>query len=312
MATMESAESETSSTSFGRELGDALREESEEATSHEKGSGSPENTSAGRQHELSRLQGLRTEVLVRILSFLPPRDLATVSKVSRTLRTAAAEPVLWQMAFLQRFGKRGGAHESIDWRDAYKARDKEEMEDAKQKAPEGTEEQFLDMVRGQRAQAPGKQVEAVDEMLQSGLLSAGCVPQSKRKRRSFGNEAEENAWRARMGLPNPPSDKDHVCDSRFCRFHRIGETLLCERTGKAHVCGEHCKERIFDRSQGDLVCRITGKCFQCLDSELREGFDEEEPHEEADFGERGRLGRAYLGGYLCHSEKELQAFLRGR
>lgn len=140
----------------------------------------------------------------------------------------------------------------------------------------------------------------------------------KRKRQK--TRAAQNAWRSRRGLGPPPSDNEHICSIATCTFERVGDTLLCERTGKEHTCSARkCKEKEFDPSRGEYVCKITGRVFQCMDV-LDTAAPVVREHEEAAFsgadeGElvlRGRLGASYEAGYGCCNEYELLKYLRGR
>ncbi|OWM65054.1 hypothetical protein CDL15_Pgr028772 [Punica granatum] len=123
-------------------------------------------------------------------------------------------------------------------------------------------------------------------------------------------------WKTSKGF----TDKvvlNHACSGETCSYNRIGDVYVCEKTGHVHVCDETCRELVMDPANELLVCTISGHCFDRLlspaemepdnfqDQQTGGVTDEAEP-----FMGSGRFARAYLLGYNCTDEKELDAVLR--
>ncbi|XP_010275143.1 PREDICTED: F-box protein SKIP31-like isoform X2 [Nelumbo nucifera] len=121
-------------------------------------------------------------------------------------------------------------------------------------------------------------------------------------------------WRSSKGMTDEVV-VDHACSGETCSYYQIGDVFICEKTGRVHVCDDTCREVVLDASSGLLVCTISGHCFDRMlspsemepDAEQQQGgvTDEAEP-----FMGSGRFARAYLLGYNCADEKELEAALR--
>ncbi|XP_008784045.1 F-box protein SKIP31-like isoform X4 [Phoenix dactylifera] len=123
-------------------------------------------------------------------------------------------------------------------------------------------------------------------------------------------------WKSSRGLTDEVVT-GHVCSGNTCSYSQIGDVFICEKTGGVHVCDDSCREVVLDQSSGLLVCTISGHCFDRwlspdeesdpLDIEEQLGVitDEAEP-----FMGSGRFARAYLLGYNCADEKELEKALR--
>ncbi|XP_028086411.1 F-box protein SKIP31-like [Camellia sinensis] len=121
-------------------------------------------------------------------------------------------------------------------------------------------------------------------------------------------------WKSSRGL----TDKvvpNHDCSGETCSYYQIGDVFVCEKTGQVHVCDDTCREAVLDPTNVLLVCTISGHCFDLLLSPSEMEPDTEQQQcgvsEEAEpFMGSGRFARAYLLGYNCADEKELQAALR--
>ncbi|PKI76522.1 hypothetical protein CRG98_003073 [Punica granatum] len=113
-------------------------------------------------------------------------------------------------------------------------------------------------------------------------------------------------WKTSKGF----TDKvvlNHACSGETCSYNRIGDVYV--------LCDETCRELVMDPANELLVCTISGHCFDRLlspaemepDNDQQTGgvTDEAEP-----FMGSGRFARAYLLGYNCTDEKELDAVLR--
>ncbi|KAG0459314.1 hypothetical protein HPP92_022442 [Vanilla planifolia] len=122
-----------------------------------------------------------------------------------------------------------------------------------------------------------------------------------------------SVWRSSRGFTDEPVT-GHICSGKICTYSKFGDVFICEKTGRVHVCDDTCRELVWDQTSGLLVCTISGQCFERwlspeeeMDNEQQQaGFtDEMEP-----FMGSGRFARAYMLGYNCKDEKELEAALR--
>ncbi|KAF9626610.1 hypothetical protein IFM89_036471 [Coptis chinensis] len=119
-------------------------------------------------------------------------------------------------------------------------------------------------------------------------------------------------WRVSRGLTDEVV-AGHACSGDTCSYYQIGNVFLCEKTGRVHVCGDTCREVLMDTNTGLWVCTVSGHCFDTVlsptetepDAEQGGVTDETEP-----FMGSGRFARAYVLGYDCVDEKELEAALR--
>ncbi|KAK6934078.1 LOW QUALITY PROTEIN: hypothetical protein RJ641_034233 [Dillenia turbinata] len=175
---------------------------------------------------------------------------------------------------------------------AYIQRDEEDMNALGIARPE-FKEYYIQMQAAKRSQAPLPSQVNDDQKLLDKTVSD-----------------QVSMWKISLGL----SDKvvaDHACSGETCSFYQIGDAFVCEKT----VCDDTCREVVFDPANGHLVCTISGHCFDRLlspaemelDAEQQQGgvTDEAEP-----FMGSGRFARAYLLGYNCADERELEAALR--
>ncbi|KAB2628335.1 F-box protein SKIP31 [Pyrus ussuriensis x Pyrus communis] len=105
-------------------------------------------------------------------------------------------------------------------------------------------------------------------------------------------------------------EADHACSGEKCTYFQIGDVFVCEKTGQVHG-----REVVMDPANELWVCTISGHCFDGFlspeemesDAEQQQGTvtDEAEP-----FLGSGRFARAYMMGYNCVDEKELEDALR--
>ncbi|OWM72268.1 hypothetical protein CDL15_Pgr018153 [Punica granatum] len=108
---------------------------------------------------------------------------------------------------------------------------------------------------------------------------------------------------------------DHACSGETCSYYRIGDAFVCEETGNVHVCDDTCREVDMDPTNELLVCKISGHCFDRMlsPSEMEPDADQQggaATDEAEPFMGSGRFARAYLLGYNCADEKELEDALR--
>lgn len=251
------------------------------------------------------------EIFQNILRFLSPEDLSSCTSVCRFLRGAGSDERLWRKLYCLRWGpftKPNGRKEphGSAWKKLYFERDHADMAEFVRNTPLEFRELFIQMQIAKRSQAPLKS-QVYDDLLMVDTSVADQI----------------TAWRRRYSLPDVYVG-DHGCSGRSCSYHQIGDVFLCEKTGRAHVCDDTCKETLLDPSNELLVCTVSGRCFDRWLSPSEENYAEEFGQQQgqqqadanagADEGEpflgSGRLGRAYLLGYNCADERELDAAYR--
>ncbi|KAH7427800.1 hypothetical protein KP509_10G060600 [Ceratopteris richardii] len=244
------------------------------------------------------------ELFQNILKFLSSEDLVTCATVCQFLRRVASDESLWRRLYCLRWGlpstfKQGAQPRGCAWKQLYFERDRADMIEFVRNTPVEFREYYIQMQAAKRSQAPIL-AQIKDDFI---ILDTTVAEQI-------------TSWRNSQGLPDVYLG-NHVCSGRTCSYSQIGDVFLCEKTGRAHVCDETCREAVLDPSNDLLVCVISGRCF---DHWLT--AEEEDDHyqhmennivsEEAEepFMGSGRLARAYSLGYNCNDEKELEAALR--
>ncbi|KAK8510095.1 hypothetical protein V6N13_103694 [Hibiscus sabdariffa] len=121
-------------------------------------------------------------------------------------------------------------------------------------------------------------------------------------------------WTSSRGLADE-ADTDHAFSGETCSYYQIGDVFVCEKTGKVHVCDDACREVILDPNSELLVCTISGHCFDRLlspsEMEQQQGEGEGGGTDEVSepFLGSARFARAYLLGYNCEDEKELDSLI---
>eukprot|EP00249_Psilotum_nudum_P019554 c27313_g1_i1 orf=146-1258(+) len=246
-----------------------------------------------------------TELYQNILKFLSSEDLAMCARVCKFLRLAASEESLWQRLYCLRWGlpsiadgnkkPRGSA-----WKQLYFERDKADMIGFVMNTPVEFREYYMQMQAAKRSQAPLPSQINNDLFIVDATVAEQVI-----------------AWRCAHGLPDVYVG-DHSCSGRSCAYYQIGDIFLCEKTGRAHVCDDACRETILDPSNDLLVCTVSGRCFDRWLSPAEESAESEDQLiygnavvevEEPLMGS-GRLARAYSLGYNCEDERELEAVCR--
>eukprot|EP00898_Chlorokybus_atmophyticus_P005896 jgi/Chlat1/6307/Chrsp44S05790 len=239
------------------------------------------------------------------------QDLATIARSCRLLRQLAEDQALWRKLFCQRWGvpsmaaaqRSSPSRVPLSWKQLYFDKDAAEMAHAVYDVSPDIRQFFQQMQAAKRAQAPAfKQVQADDTV----MLDTSIADQI-------------TVWRRRNGLDGTRQQLaaiDHICSGSSCSYHQIGDVFLCERTGRAHVCDDTCRERVVDSSNGLLVCSISGRCFdRWLTEEEEAGQPQADQNEGADaddfesYNVGGRLATAYLVGWGCRNERELKRAL---
>lgn len=248
--------------------------------------------------ETGVLRNVPPELFHRILKFLSSEDLISCSLVCKFLNWLASDESLWRRLYCMRWGLLPVTNKLRDsaWKKLYIERDEEDMAEFVRNCPTEFKEYYIQMQAAKRSQAPLPAQVNEDRIILDKTLAD-----------------QVSTWKSSRGL----TDKvvpNHDCSADTCTYYQIGDVYVCEKTGHVHVCDDTCREAISDPKNELLVCRISGHCFDIIlspdemepDGDQQGGVtDEAEP-----FMGSGRFGRAYLLGYNCADEKELNAVLR--
>lgn len=244
------------------------------------------------------------ELFPKILKFLSSEDLVTCALVCRYLNYASSDECLWRRLYCMRWGlssptKLQGKPRSSAWKRLYIERDEDDMVEWVRTAPTEFREYYIQMQASKRSQAPLPS-QVSDDIFLLDTTVADRITHLKHSR----------------GLPDEFT-AEHVCSGTTCTYSQIGDAFLCEKTGRVHVCDDTCREIVLDTSSGLLVCTVSGRCFDRWLSPSEEeqylGDQQGDANNAADEAEpslgSGRFARAYLLGYYCDDEKELEAAL---
>ncbi|XP_026413178.1 F-box protein SKIP31-like isoform X1 [Papaver somniferum] len=246
----------------------------------------------------SNFSMIPSELFHNILKFLSSEDLIACSCVCKYLNFAASDESLWRRLYCMRWGLLSPTNKLREcaWKKLYIQRDEEDMAEFVRNTPSEFKEYYIQMQAAKRSQAPLPSQVNDDHIILNKTVAD-----------------QVSIWRTSRGLPDEVVT-GHACSGDTCSYYQIGELFLCEKTGRVHVCDDTCREVVLDASSGTLVCTISGHCFDRLlspseiepDAEQQGGgTDEAEP-----FMGSGRFARAYLLGYNCADEKELEAVSR--
>ncbi|KAL9427535.1 hypothetical protein AB3S75_029676 [Citrus x aurantiifolia] len=236
------------------------------------------------------------ELFTHILKFLSSEDLVSCSLVCRFLNYAASDESLWRRLYCMRWGLLPPTNNLrvCAWKKLYIQRDKEDLAKLVRSCPTEFKEYYIQMQAAKRSQAPLPSQVKDDRIIID---------------KTVGDQV--SLWKSSKGLTDNVLT-DHACSGDLCTYHQVGNLFVCEKTGYVHVCDDTCREMSMDPEDGILVCKISGHCFEMLmptyelepDPEQQSSVIDEEP-----FMGSGRA-RAYMLGYSCHDEKELEACLR--
>ncbi|BFI10641.1 hypothetical protein MPTK1_3g16200 [Marchantia polymorpha subsp. ruderalis] len=246
------------------------------------------------------------ELFYNILKFLSSEDLSMCAGVCQFLRAATSDESLWRRLYCLRWGppeqgERKSKLRGCAWKQLYFERDQADMVEFVRNTPVEFREYYIQMQVAKRSQAP------VPSQIRDDLVVIDT---------SVADHV--TAWRRGQKLPDVYVG-DHYCSGRTCSYYQIGDIFLCEKTGRAHICDDTCRETVLDPSNDLLVCTVSGRCFDRWldgddDEEAQPARQQAEINAAAEEGEpfigAGRLGRAYLLGYNCVDEQELDAALR--
>ncbi|KAL3693366.1 hypothetical protein R1sor_007017 [Riccia sorocarpa] len=271
-----------------------------------KRSDEPEQPKTLRGIETGNFEKVPPELFYNILKFLSSEDLSMCAGVCQFLRVVTSDESLWRRLYCLRWGppeqsERNGKLRGCAWKQLYFERDHADMAEFVRNTPVEFREYYIQMQVAKRSQAPAPS-QIRDDIVVLDTSVADHV----------------TAWRRRHNLPDVYVG-DHSCSGRTCSYYQIGDIFLCEKTGRAHVCDDTCRETVLDPSNDLLVCTVSGRCFDRWldgddDEESQPALKQAEINQAAEEGEpfmnAGRLGRAYLLGYSCLDERELADALR--
>ncbi|KAG4386630.1 hypothetical protein AAZX31_11G088900 [Glycine max] len=253
-----------------------------------------------RRIETGYFSQIPPELFNHILKFLSSEDLVSCSLVCRFLNYAASDEALWRRLYCMRWGILPPTRKlrECPWKKLYIQRDGEDMVELVRSCQNEFKEYYIQMQAAKRSQAPHPSQLKDDRIILDKTLAD-----------------QVSSWKSSRGLSDTVVT-DHACSGETCSYYHIGDVFICEKTGQVHVCDDTCRELVMDPTNGLLVCTISGHCLDRLlspseemepDTEQQQGgvADEAEP-----FMGSGRFARAYLLGYNCADEKELEATLR--
>ncbi|XP_062234146.1 F-box protein SKIP31-like isoform X2 [Phragmites australis] len=240
------------------------------------------------------------ELFLLIFKFLSSEDLISCALVCRFMNAAASDETLWRRLYCMRWGLASNAKlRERAWKNLYIQQDREDMVEFVRNTPTEFKEYYIQMQAAKRSQAPLPSEVNDDKVILDKTIAD-----------------QVSSWKNSRGLTDE-AVKGHSCSGNTCSYTQIGDAYICEKTGRVHVCDEACREFVLDQSSGLLLCTISGHCFErwlcpddewdTYDTDQQQGgvTDEAEP-----FMGSGRFARAYMLGYNCTDEKELEHALR--
>ncbi|CAI0410176.1 unnamed protein product [Linum tenue] len=272
------------------------------------------------------------ELFPHILKFLSSEDLVSCSRVCRFMNLAASDESLWRRLYCMRWGILPPTKNLSQraWKKLYIQRDEEDIVNLLSNCPPEFKRYYVQMQAAKRSQTPNPSQcgTGVASIHATSLEVAGTssswvlkvmaiyLLKVKDDRIILDKTVADqiSIWKTTRGLTDDVA-MDHRCSGNTCSYYQIGDVFVCEKTGNVHVCDETCREVITDPSNELLVCTISGRCSDMLllpsemepepDQQQFGGMDEAEP-----FMGSGRFARAYMLGYNCENEEELEATLR--
>ncbi|KAH9297258.1 hypothetical protein KI387_028940, partial [Taxus chinensis] len=242
-----------------------------------------------------------SELYPNIFKFLSPVDLVNCALACKFMRVGASDESLWHRLFYMRWGLPEPDHRDLQqcaWKSLYIERDRSDMIDFVRDSPIEFQEYYIQMQAVKRNEAP------IPSKLKEDLKIPATIV-----------DDQISQWKQSRGLPDVVAG-DHVCSGSTCTYSQAGDIFLCEKTGCVHVCDHTCRDTLYDASNQLLVCTISGRCSEqwisISEEEVDPGHhqddtaavDEAEPLTTAE-----QLTRAYLLGYNCNDEKELELAL---
>uniref|UniRef100_A0A061RD93 F-box protein skip31-like n=1 Tax=Tetraselmis sp. GSL018 TaxID=582737 RepID=A0A061RD93_9CHLO len=251
------------------------------------------------------LEQLPQAVLSRILCCLSAESLVSLAQTSKSMRAFASDDSLWRRLYVARWGrpnhKQLQAYRlqgAVSWKSYYMRRDAKEAGESLERIPEDMRAACQQMhLALRKTTVPLDPNATMDGLAVADAAEADRVVQ----------------WRRQHGLPDTVAF--HSCvgpgkPPQGCKYARVGDALVCERTGWAHICDDTCTERIVNSKSGMMVCPISGRCFDTMMTEAEEAAEAMRAPEvqDDDYFEKGTLGRSFQAGYSCSNERDLQLF----
>lgn len=239
-----------------------------------------------------------SECLHHILKFLSSEDLVACSLSCKFLNYAASDDSLWRRLYCIRWGLLPpNRPRECAWKLMYIQRDTDDMAEFVKHCPSDFKQYYIQMQAAKRSQAP-----LLSQVNDDHIILDKTVAD------------QISIWKKNKGF-NDEVFVDHACSGETCTYYQINDVFVCESTGHVHVCDDACREVVLDPTNDLLVCTISGHCFDRMvspseieadvEQQQASGIDEAEP-----FMGSGRFARAYLLGYNCDDERELEAALR--
>lgn len=279
------------------------------------------------------LSNLADSCTTNILSRLSPEDLCSLAQVSAFFRSAASDPALWRALYFARWSsgpsdveQDGQAQRDASWKMMYMERDAMELKMEAEKAPEAFRDIYLQMVTARRSEplssaaaaellaAPSRRQGVLSDRIAAFRRDRGLSGTSTSQSPGIGPSSGSGG----SGVSRDENGGGGAPCSNGCNFVELERNVwICETGGHVHRCGaEACGERQAEKGSDLLVCRITGRCFQQMVSEVEDAAGDAGGREgddagflgdwnTAEEGMGGRLGRAFFAGYHAADEQEM-------
>jgi hypothetical protein len=252
------------------------------------------------QIDTGMFSNIPSELFLQIFKFLSSEDLISCALVCRFMNALASDETLWRRLYCMRWGLAANAKlRERAWKNLYIQRDREDMVEFVRNTPTEFKEYYIQMQAAKRSQAPLPSEVNDDKVILDKTIAD-----------------QVSSWKSSRGLTDE-AVKGHSCSGNTCSYTQIGDAYICEKTGRVHVCDDACREFVLDQSSGLLLCTISGHCFErwlCADDEWDTDDADQQQAAVADEAEpfmgSGRFARAYMLGYNCTDEKELEHALR--
>ncbi|KAK3131242.1 hypothetical protein QOZ80_6BG0503930 [Eleusine coracana subsp. coracana] len=252
------------------------------------------------QIDTGMFSNIPPELFLQIFKFLSSEDLISCTLVCRFMNAVASDETLWRRLYCMRWGLASNAKlRECAWKNLYIQRDREDMVEFVRNTPTEFKEYYIQMQAAKRSQAPLPSEVNDDKVILDKTVAD-----------------QVSSWKSSRGLTDE-AVKGHSCSGNTCSYTQIGDAYICEKTGRVHVCDDACREFVLDQSSGLLLCTISGHCFErwlCPDEEWDTYDNDQQQGGVADEAEpfmgSGRFARAYMLGYSCTDEKELEHALR--
>lgn len=354
--------SENSLDSLEGALFDALVSDDEQQNSHLRKRKTTEYPAEQINSTFSQLTDI---CILNMLARLSPEDLTCLAQTNRYFRSIASDSLVWRGLYHARWpagpSDDQSQHATADWKTLYMQRDTTEFT-ATHAADASLREIYIRAHRARRAE-PLSSEQANNLFIDSSRGKpelfdhiAAFRRESETRARTTNNKTATNiimdahaahdddggddTFRRASSLRPTSSDlQEYIqnpknqCQGR-CNWVPLNNTphFICQYCYHVHVCGENmCTEGQIADQSGQLVCTITGRCFQRLLTDAEEngiavggglhsntgggtgGGGGEISEDGGDWnaveeGMGGRLGRAFFAGYNADEREMLLRF----